>query len=75
MSEDFNFAELERQVSTNPTKEQARRMGSTHYAYGWSPVPYGNWSDEMRQEYYNGYADAKARDSVARSNTLTRHTW
>lgn len=55
----INYAELEERLMSNPTLEECRRQGSTHYAYGWTPVPWGNWNEEQTAAYLEGYAAQK----------------
>ena len=52
----MNYAEFQRDIDAGTlTLEQARRMGSTHKAYGWSCTPPGQWNDVLKASYRNGY--------------------
>lgn len=54
-----NFAEFEDRVNKGDiTEAEARRMGSTHSAYGWSCTPYGSWSEELCAAYREGWEGA-----------------
>ena len=58
---EINFAELQRQLDTNPTLEQCARQGSTHFAYGWSRTPpIGAQTAAQRDAYNNAYNAARA---------------
>lgn len=62
---DWNVAEREKRLWENPTLAECERMGSTHYAYGWSATP--RWPEPERQEAYRrGYEKAKAHEVAAR---------
>jgi hypothetical protein len=52
---DRNWAEHDKQVFENPTLEQAKGTGATHRAYGWANSPPGNWSQEHKDAYTEGY--------------------
>ncbi len=54
-----NFAESDRRLEENPTLADCRRMGSTHFHYGWSCTPWGNWTDEQKAAFREGYQAAK----------------
>lgn len=56
---EINFAELEHSMQHDPPLDACRRMGSTHHAYGWTPCPWGHWSDEQKEAYRDGYYSAK----------------
>ena len=55
---EINYAERERRLQENPTRADCLRMGSTHHAYNWSATPYGGWTDERVDDYFEGYAGA-----------------
>jgi hypothetical protein len=56
-----NFAELQKQLDTNPTLEQCARQGSTHFAYGWGRnPPMGATTAAQQDAYNNAYTAAKA---------------
>lgn len=59
---DRNWAEHDRQIMLNPTLEQARGTGRIHRAYGWSKSPWGNWSDEHKAAYSEGYDDVRTEE-------------
>lgn len=55
-----NYAEFEARINAGTvTLEEARRMGSTHRAYGWARTPPGSFDAERQQAYYDGYDAAK----------------
>ena len=57
---ELNYADLQKQLDTNPTLEQCARQGSTHFAYGWSrSPPMGATTPAQRDAYNNAYSAAK----------------
>lgn len=55
-----NFAELQQRIDNGTvTLSECKRMGSTHKAYGWARTPYGQWNEEQRKAYFEGYDNAK----------------
>lgn len=51
---EVNYAENDKRLWEEPTIEEARRMGNTHAAYGWS-MRFGRWSQEHIKAYKEGY--------------------
>ena len=45
-----NFAERENQVG-NYHPDLCFKMGQSHIAYGWSPVPRGEWDEDQIAAY------------------------
>lgn len=39
----------------NYTLEDCREYGRTHAAYGWSPRPWGHWTEEQVKAYMEGF--------------------
>lgn len=56
---DVNFAENDQRIMNNPTDADCRRLGSTHFAYGWARTPWGHWTDAQKALYFEGYDEAK----------------
>ena len=51
-----NYAVNQRIRDTkNPPTEMCRRIGMSHAAYGWSKKPDGQWIDECKAAYIEGY--------------------
>ena len=51
-----NYAEFQRRIDEGRvSKLEARRMGSTHKAYGWSRNPPHWWADYLQEAYNSGY--------------------
>ena len=56
MTNDWNVAEREERIMNNPTLEECYKTGRLHkQAYGWTPCPWGHWSDERKAAYMSGY--------------------
>lgn len=51
----MNYAELQRQIDETPTVETARRLGSTHSAYGWLPTFPHTWPQVLKNAYIASY--------------------
>ncbi len=58
---EINWAENDRRLIEEPTRETAARMGSTHFAYGWACTPWGHWTEDIKQAYHNGFDEAKRK--------------
>jgi hypothetical protein len=54
-----NWAEHDRRLRDEPTLEECRGQGASAAGYGWSPVPWGHWSDEQKAAYYEGHRNYK----------------
>ena len=52
-----NWAEHDRNMQDNPTLDDCRALARTHRAYGWTPRPWGHWSDEQKDAYNEGYKE------------------
>lgn len=52
---DRNWAEHDRRIENNPTPDECRETGRIHAAYGWSPTPWGHWTEEQRIAYLEGH--------------------
>lgn len=56
---DVNYAEFQQRIDQGRvTPDEAKRMGSTHKAYGWSCTPPGQWNDVLKASYREGYFNA-----------------
>lgn len=56
---EINYAEFEDRVFRGDvTLAEARRMGSSHKAYGWSSSPPGSWNAEQIAAYKEGYHES-----------------
>lgn len=58
MSE-VNYAELQKEIDTDPRIEACKQLGVTHAAYGWCKQQQGNWNDAQRAAYVEGYESYK----------------
>lgn len=56
---EINFAENDQRIMNNPTDADCRRLGSTHFAYGWARTPWGHWPDDKKALYFEGYDEPK----------------
>ena len=54
-----NYAESDKRIRDNPTKVDCRRLGSTHFHYGWARSPWGHWTEDQVALYNEGYDAAK----------------
>lgn len=59
MAEERNWAEYEKHIQESPTIEECYGTGHTHFHYGWSRTPWGNWTEEQKEAYYKGFDAAK----------------
>lgn len=54
-------------MKPNPkTLDACRAEGETHYAYVWARTPRGDYSEEQRAAYFEGFDAAKAADPTPR---------
>lgn len=62
----MNYAELQKRINDGTISlAEAKRMGSTHKAYNWSPIPYGSWNTEQVNAYMEGYRNHDAGSSLS----------
>ena len=59
MTQERNWSEHDQHIIENATLEQARKTGHTHAAYGWARTPWGNWTEEQKQAFYEGFDSYK----------------
>jgi hypothetical protein len=52
---EVNYAELQKEIDTCPTLATCYRLGNTHAAYGWAPNQQGDWNEQQRIAYLEGY--------------------
>ena len=58
MSE-VNYAELQKEIDTDPRIEVCKRQGVTHASYGWCKQQKSNWNDAQRAASDEGYESYK----------------
>ena len=52
----MNYADLQRRIDkAELTLDECKRLGNTHAAYGWAQQCQGNFSDDQRAAYVEGY--------------------
>lgn len=50
--------------------EDCRKMGLTHFHYGWSRYPWRQWTEEQKQAFREGYHGAEHDDARADAEGL-----